>query len=85
MTLIIQNVKEEYLPAFKGLAEGTNATLRAESSDEVDECPICKEYGYNPSDRLKKAVEEVSEMEKNPNDYPSYSNAKEMIEACLND
>lgn len=38
-----------------------------------------------PSDRLKKAIEEVTEMEKNPNNYPSYSNADEMIEACLND
>lgn len=63
MTLIIQNVKEEYLPAFKGLAEGTNATLRAESSDEVDECPICKEYGYNPSDELLEAIAEVERGE----------------------
>lgn len=38
-----------------------------------------------PSDRLKKAIEEVTEMEKNPNNYPSYSNAEEMIKACLND
>ena len=63
MTLIIQNVKEEYLPAFKGLAEGTNATLRAEVSDEVDECPICKEYDYNPSDELLEAIAEVERGE----------------------
>lgn len=63
MTLIIQNVKEEYLPAFKGLAEGTNATLRAESSDKIDECPICKEYGYNPSDELLEAIAEVERGE----------------------
>ncbi len=63
MTLIIQNVKEEYLPAFKGLAEGTNATLRTESSDEADECPICKEYGYNPSDELLEAIAEVERGE----------------------
>ena len=61
MTLIIQNVKEEFLPAFKGLAEGTNATLRAEVSD--DECPICKEYGYNPSDELLEAIAEVERGE----------------------
>ena len=63
MTLIIQNVKEEYLPAFKGLAEGTNATLRAEVSDEVDECPICKGYDYNPSDELLEAIAEVERGE----------------------
>ena len=61
MTLIIQNVKEEFLPAFKGLAEETNATLRAEVSD--DECPICKEYGYNPSDELLEAITEVERGE----------------------
>lgn len=79
MTLIIQNVKEEYLPAFRGLAEGTNATLRAESSDEVDECPICKEYGYNPSDELLEAIAEVERGE--VTHYDSFEDYKARIDS----
>lgn len=63
MTLIIQNVKEEYLPAFNGLAEGTNAALMVESSYEVDECPICKKYDCNPSNELLEAIAEVERGE----------------------
>ncbi len=59
--IIIDNVKDEYIPAFRGLAEGTNATFSAESID--DECPICKEYGYNPSDELLEAIAEVERGE----------------------
>ncbi|TLD79716.1 hypothetical protein LS70_009705 [Helicobacter sp. MIT 11-5569] len=32
MTLIIENVKEEFLPAFKGLAKGVNAKLKAKKN-----------------------------------------------------
>lgn len=60
MTLIIQNVKEEYLSAFKGLAEGTNATLEVEGEDE---CPICKQYGYKPNDELIEAIKEFERGE----------------------
>lgn len=63
MTLIIKNVKEEYLSAFKGLAEGTNATLTAESGNESSECPICKSYNYEPSDELLEAIAEVERGE----------------------
>lgn len=69
MTLIIKNVREEFLPAFKGLAEGVNAKLEtqiAESSAdfvESDECPICKEYNYEPSDELLEAIAEFERGE----------------------
>ena len=93
MTLIIENVKEEYIPAFREFAKKMNANLAevsAESStksaDETDECPICKahDYRFEPSDELLEAIREVEEMKKNPNDYKSYSSGKEVIEACLN-
>lgn len=63
MTLIIQNVKEEYLSTFNGLTKEENTTIMAESSDEVDECPIYKKYDYNPSDELLKAIVEVERGE----------------------
>lgn len=86
MTLIIKNVREEFLPAFKGLAEGINAKLEtqnaessldsaenakiaessvnfAESSAESNECPICKEYNYEPSDELLEAIAEFERGE----------------------
>lgn len=66
MTLIIKNVREEFLPAFKGLAEGVNAKLEtqtAESSAESNECPICKEYNYEPSDELLEAIAEFERGE----------------------
>lgn len=36
MTLIIENVKEEFLPAFKGLAEVINARLSTQSGEPLD-------------------------------------------------
>lgn len=53
--IIIDNVKEEYIPAFRGLADGTNATFTAESSDDT----IC-DYGYShePNDETIKALQE---------------------------
>lgn len=69
MTLIIKNVREEFLPAFKGLADGVNAKLEtqiAESSAdfaESNECPICKEYNYEPNDELLEAIAEFERGE----------------------
>lgn len=62
MTLIIKNVREEFLPAFKGLAEGVNAKLETQIA-ESDECPICKEYNYEPSDELLEAIAEFERGE----------------------
>lgn len=65
MTLIIENVKEEYLGAFKEFAEKMDANIAestnfAESGAESnDECPICKYYDYKPSERLLEAIAEV--------------------------
>lgn len=70
MTLIIENVKEEYFGAFKEFAEKMDANIAesthfaessAESSQnlESNECPICKYYDYEPSERLLEAIAEV--------------------------
>ena len=34
MTLVIENVKKEFLPAYKGLAKSTQAKLKARRSDK---------------------------------------------------
>lgn len=34
MTLVIENVKAEFLPAYKGLAKSTKAKLKARRSDK---------------------------------------------------
>lgn len=85
MTLIIKNVREEFLPAFKGLAEGVNAKLEtqiAESSAdfaESDECPICKEYNYEPSDELLEAIAEFERGE--AVHYESFEDYKARIDS----
>lgn len=99
MTLIIKNVREEFLPAFKGLAEGVNAKLEtqiaesgvnfiesaesgekiAESSAESDECPICKEYNYEPSDELLEAIAEFERGE--AVHYDSFEDYKARIDS----
>lgn len=65
MTLIIENVKEEYFGAFKEFAEKMDANI-AESThfaESSDECPICKHYDYEPSERLLEAIAEVKRGE----------------------
>ena len=65
MTLVIENVKEEFLPAFKGLAKGVQARLKAKRSDKEIAAEWKKEVGEMMEDyragRLK-----------------AYKNAKEM-------
>lgn len=75
--LIIDNVKEEYIPAFKGLAEGTNATFIAESSE------IC-DYGYShiPNDETIRALEECERGE-GGTIYESYADFVKEIEIEL--
>ena len=53
--IIIDNVKEEYIPAFRDFAEKMNANLTTESSDDA----IC-DYGYShePNDETIKALQE---------------------------
>lgn len=66
MTLVIKNVKEEYLGAFKEFAEKMEANL-AESSDDFgkdsSECPIYKSHNYEPSYELLEAIREVEQGE----------------------
>ena len=38
-----------------------------------------------PSDELLEAIAELKDMEKNPHLYKGYTNAKDMIKACLDE
>ena len=38
-----------------------------------------------PSDELLKAIAELKDMKKNPHLYKGYTNAKDMIKACLDE
>lgn len=38
-----------------------------------------------PSKELLKAIDELKDMEKNPHLYKAYTNAKDMIKACLDE
>lgn len=77
--IIIDNVRDEFIPAFKGLAKGTNATFTAESSDVCD-------YGYShePNDETIKALEEC-EAGGNGKVYASYNEFVREIERELAD
>lgn len=77
--IIIDNVKDEFIPAFKGLAKGTNATFTAESSNVCD-------YGYShiPNDETIKALEEC-EAGNNGKAYASYDEFVREIERELAD
>lgn len=70
MTLVIENVKEEFLPAYKGLAKSTQAKLKARRSDKeiADEWKreseeMMKEYkagrlkGYTDIEELREELE----------------------------
>ncbi len=82
MTLTIENVKPEFLSAFKDLAKSSNAII-IEQIDETDECPICKAHGYTPSDskEMREALKESKEISKNPHLYPSYASVDELMAA----
>ena len=54
MTLIIENVSDEFIPAFKGLAQGINAKCKVDRH---------KSHSKVPSERLQKAINEVKNGE----------------------
>lgn len=78
MTLIIENVKEEFLPAFRGLSKSIHAKMRTEKK----ELRIKKE-AKKSNKRLLKAMKEAEKIEMNPQSYPSYASAKELIKDCF--
>lgn len=64
MTLIIENVKEEFLLAFKGLAKGINAKVKTKKSKK------------EPSEMLKEVMREVKEGKvERFKDFQSYKKA----------
>lgn len=73
MTLIIENVKREYLSAFKGFAKESNAKLRAKSSknslDLSETIPA-----------LDKAIREIAQWES-----IKFSNHSEMMKYLQSD
>ena len=84
MTLTIENVKPEFLPKFKEFAQSLNATITEKMDEIEDECPICKAYNYTPNSKeMREALKESEEIAKNPHLYPSFKNAKELLEDCL--
>ena len=86
MTLTIENVKPEFLSAFKDLAKSSNAII-TEQIDEADECPICKAHGYTLSPkaekRILKAAKEIENERKNGTlkTYTSIDELQKALEA----
>ena len=73
MTLIIENVKGEYLSAFKGFAKESNAKLRAKSSkDSLDSSETIP--------ALDKAIREIVQGES-----IKFSNHSEMMKYLQSD
>ncbi|WP_297571510.1 hypothetical protein [uncultured Helicobacter sp.] len=72
MTLIIENVKEEFLPAFKGLAKGIKAKIRTQKSRA------------EAIAQMEKESEEMDKLHKQGK-LKTYSNAKKMHKDILNE
>lgn len=72
MTLIIENVKEEFLPAFKGLAKGAQAKVKTKKT----KAEIAAEW--------RKESEEMDRLYKEGK-LKTYSSIKEMHEDILKD
>lgn len=80
MTLVIENVKEKHLDAFKKLSKDTNATI----AQEIDECPICKAQDYTLSPKAEKRIlRAVKDIEKERKDgaLKSYTSIDELRRA----
>lgn len=75
MTLVIENASENLANAIKGIVklEKSARYHKAKSSQK------------EPSNELLKAVAQAKEMRQNPHLYKGYSNAKDMLQACLDE
>ena len=71
MTLIIENVKEEFLPAFKGLAKGVQARLKAKRSDKEIAAEWKKEVGEMMEDYKAGRIKAFSSIEELKKDLES--------------
>ena len=78
--IIIDNVKDEYIPAFREFAEKMNANLTAESSDDICEFG----YSHEPNDETVKALQEC-EAGGSGKVYANYSDFVKEIEKELAD
>lgn len=84
--IIIDNVKEEYIPAFKEFAEKMNANLIAKSSEFNESNNDICEFGYShePNDETIQALKEC-EVGGNGKIYANYSDFVEEVEKKLAD
>jgi len=69
MTLIIENADSKILAVLESL-KALKPELEIKKEKE-------------PKKRLHKAMKECEQILKNPNEYPSYENAKALLEDCL--
>lgn len=72
MTLVIENASENLANAIKGIVKLEKGARYRKASQE-------------PSDELLEAITQAKEMRQNPHLYKGYSNAKDMLQACLDE
>lgn len=72
MTLVIKNVKAEFLPAFKGLAKGANAKCEIEKPKKLSKF----------AKGILKAAAQVEQERKNGT-LRVFTNVDEMVETIL--
>lgn len=80
MTLVIENVKEEFLSDFRKVAKNANATI----TQEIDECPICKAYDYTLKPEVEKEIlEGIKELEQERKNgtLKTYSSVEDLMKA----
>lgn len=75
MTIILKNVDSATLRAIESL-QASNPKLAIKKESE-------KQKTKKPSKSLLRAIKEAEKIQANPHLYPSYKNAKELIEDCL--
>lgn len=82
MTLIVENVNKDLEKAIKAMARLANAKVRngdcMQSKTSLESKSAVKGKGG-----LKAALKELQDMEKNPQNYKTYDNAKDMLKDCL--
>ncbi len=72
MTIIVRNVDSKILSVIESL-KALKPELEISKEKETKK----------PNKQLRRAMEECEEILKNPKQYPSYKNAKELLEDCL--
>nr|QGT50429.1 hypothetical protein Helico5904_1010 [uncultured Helicobacter sp.] len=74
MTLIVKNADSKVLGVLESL-KALKPELEISKEKETKQ----------PNIKLHTAIEECEKILKNPHQYPSYKNAKELLKDCLNE